>query len=99
MTDKYSIAKKHYQTKQYKQAYTIFLNLAESGDLNLQISVAAMIYHGEGVEADKDRAYSWYKIAAEQNDPEALYLYGMYCLEDIKKIDEGKIYFEKAVTL
>lgn len=99
MVNKYNLAKNHYKNKQYKKAYTTFLSLAESGDLNSQISVAAMLYHGDGIDIDKDRAYYWYKIAAEQNNPEALYCYGMYCLEDIGKTDEGKRYFEKAVEL
>ena len=96
MVDRYNIGKEYYKNKNYQKAYKVFFELANLGDVNAQVSLATMLYNGIGVNIDTERAYHWFKIAANENNPEALYYYGMYCLEDIDNINEGKEYLSRA---
>jgi len=99
MLDKYNIGKEYYRNKKYQKAYKVFFELANLGDANAQVSLATMLYNGTGVNLDIERAYYWYKIAAKQNNAEALYYCSMYYLEDIGKVAIGKKYLEKSVEL
>lgn len=99
MLDRYNIGKEYYKNKKYQKAYKVFFELANMGDVNAQVSLATMLYNGIGVNVDTERAYYWYKIAAEQNNAEALYYCSMHYLEDIGKVDIGKKYLERSVEL
>jgi len=91
--------KQFYKKKKYKQAYEIFLRLAELGDIDSQVLVGNMLYNGQGVVSDMDKAYNWFKIASDANNAEALYYLAMHYLEDLDEIKIGKKYLSKAVNL
>jgi TPR repeat protein len=95
----YETAKKYYQNKNYKKAYEIFLDLAEAGNTDAQVSLGNMFYHGDGVEQDIESAYKWLERAAYQNDKEALYYCGIHYLEDTQEKKKGKEYLLKAMQL
>lgn len=51
--------------------YEKFLPLAEAGDAESQNVVGFMLFHGEGVSMDRDRAVMWFQRAAEQGNARA----------------------------
>lgn len=57
-----------YQNQDYLQAFAIFLPLAESGNVDAQLSVGTMYDRGQGVEQDSQEALKWYRLAAGQGD-------------------------------
>ena len=81
----YDKAWEQYEAGEYEEAYLLFLDLANEGEVAAQTMVANMLLQGMGVEKNSDLAYNYYFKAAVQNDAEALYMYGWYAL---KKIDE-----------
>jgi len=95
----YSIAQEYYDKKEYKKAYTIFLELAHKGDSQAQLQLGTMQYEGKGVLIDKNNAYFWFQKVAKNNDPEALYRCSLYCFEDLNNIKKGKTYLNKSVQL
>ena len=46
---------------------------AESGDAMSQFLVGFMHWSGRGTAPDEDKALSWFRLAAEQEIPEAMY--------------------------
>ncbi len=50
----------------YGKAYPLYLRAAEKGSPAAQNAVGAMLYHGEGVSADRKLGAEYYRKAAEQ---------------------------------
>lgn len=96
MTNEYNIAKEFYKKKEYKKAYKVFLKLAKNGDIDSQVAVGNMLYNGQGIPLNIDMAYNWFKISANNNNPEAQYYCAMHYLEDLDEIDMGKEYLIKS---
>lgn len=51
--------------------YEKFLALAEAGEAESQNAVGVMLFHGEGVDVDRDLAEMWFWLAAEQGNARA----------------------------
>ena len=60
-----------YRESRYREAFQLFLPLAESGDSRAQTVVALMFKYGEGVPLDLKASFNWYKQAAEGGYPPA----------------------------
>lgn len=95
----YINAKKHYDSQEYQQAYNILLKLAEQGHIKSQAIIASMLEEGKGVKSDRNQALYWYEKAAYNNHAQALYIWAIHNFEALEKIDEGKKYLEKSVSL
>ena len=81
---------------EYKQRnYKDFLSLAEKGDIDAQMIVASMLIGGQGIQRNIREGQIWRKKAADQNDVQAQYLYGWYCLEN-HDFFNGQYYLHKA---
>lgn len=63
--------------KKFKEAFNIYLLLAESGNVGAQFNVAGMYGRGEGVLVDYERYFSWYEKAAMQGDAMSQYSLGV----------------------
>lgn len=61
-----------YESGDHESAFTIFLSLAEAGDVHAQIMVGGMYFLGDGTPTDLDRSLYWYGVAAETGDSVAL---------------------------
>ena len=57
----------------YSDALRIWTPLAKQGDAALQFNVGWMYDHGKGAPEDNVVAINWYRLAAEQNDFDAIY--------------------------
>ena len=66
-----------FDNKQYKQAYTIWLPLAEQGDPEAQYNIALLYMKGNGVEQSDRIALSWFTRAGEQGMADAQYNAGV----------------------
>ena len=66
-----------YDRGQYAAALSLWLPLAERGNVSAQYNVAVLYEKGQGVEQDYHEAARWYLTAAEQGDPEAQYSIGV----------------------
>ncbi len=95
---KYEQACDLYDMENYKDAYKIFFELAKVGNIDAQNVVGNLLILGMGVEENKTEGYFWYKKAAYSGHPEALYIYGTYCIDN-KNEKEGLSYIEKAAEL
>jgi len=58
-----------------------------------------MLYNGQGIKSNINKASKWFKIAAEGGNAEALYYLAMHYLEDLNEIEIGKKYLLEAVNL
>jgi len=80
--EKYNLAVKAYDNKNFEEAYTIFLSLAMQGDIDSQKMLANMLIHGIGTVKDEKDGYRWYLKAAESGDAEAQYWTAMHDFEN-----------------
>lgn len=72
-----------YESEDYKTAASIWISLAEQGDVASQKSLAVMYEDGEGVGQDSAKALFWYQKAALQGDVNSQLLLAMsYCHGD-----------------
>ena len=60
-----------YKRKDYKEAYKLFLPLAEQGVAEAQYNLGVMYDKGLGVPQDYKEAVKWFRLAAEQGNTEA----------------------------
>lgn len=67
------IARKHYEARQFKQAFSEFMPLAENGVPEAQYYIGSIWYAGYGVNIDLNKAFEWYLKAAQNDYPEAQY--------------------------
>lgn len=77
----YIHACKEYDKGNYAVAYEGFYTLACKDDVSSQLNIANMLLHGIGTVENRQKAYEWYKKAADNHDSEAQYIYGWYCIE------------------
>lgn len=65
-----------YDRGQHATAFSLWLPLAEQGNVAAQYNVAVLFEKGQGVAQNYPEAARWYLKAAEQGDPEAQYSIG-----------------------
>lgn len=61
----------------YREAYNIWMSLAQSGDPKSQMGLAKLYLRGDGVEKDYKQGFYWTQKSAEQNNAEAQHYLGM----------------------
>jgi TPR repeat protein len=91
----YVHACKEYDKGNYAVAYEHFYALACNDDTSSQLNIANMLLHGIGTVKNMQKAYEWYKKAADSHDSEAQYIYGWYCIEQGKE-KEGIEYLARS---
>jgi len=85
MSTDYKQACSEYDKGNYAVAYERFYALAMDEDASSQLKIANMLLHGIGSKKDVEKAYVWYKKAADNHDSEAQYIYGWYCIKEGKE--------------
>ena len=75
--DQFSCGWRAYEAGQFDEAFTIWQNLAEHGDVGAQINLGAMYDMGKGVGEDSVTAFKWYHSAALQGNSAAQYNLGL----------------------
>ena len=83
----YNTACNAYENEDYKTAFELFFGLAKEGDVSSQMNIANMLLHGLGVNKDEEKAYECYQQAADNEDSEAQYLYGWFCIKNTKEAE------------
>lgn len=58
-----------------KQVFDSYSNEVNKGNVNVQVKLANLYFHGEGVASDRDKALYWTIQAALQQDPMAMLAY------------------------
>jgi TPR repeat protein len=71
VSSEYEDAASAFEERDYETAFSIFLPLAEGGNVNAQFIVGSMYGQGQGVAQNKQQAAVWYRKAAEQGDADA----------------------------
>ena len=66
-----------YNAGRYSEAIGLLTPLAESGTLDAQLVLSNVYNFGLGVPVDQAEAYHWLALAAEQDNPGALYNLGV----------------------
>lgn len=66
------------------------VELAASGDLASQLSVAQAYQYGLGTDKNIDEAINWYEMAAAQSDPLAMYELGGLVYKGIEPDDDSE---------
>lgn len=59
-----------YEREDYERAFKLYARNACLGDKSSQFALGTMFLMGQGTQPDGMRAYAWYKVAAESNDPD-----------------------------
>lgn len=92
---------KYYKQKDYEKAYEIFYTLASNGDIKSQYNIATLTLQGKGVKADRKKAFTWYKRAANSGHGPSMYsiahMYQQDAVSDPTLMPEVKIWYEKAM--
>lgn len=92
---------KHYKDGNYEKAYEIFYTLAVHGDAKAQYNIATLTMMGKGIKADKTKALSWYKRAANGGNGAAMYSLAHIYQKDAvlypELMPDVKIWYEKAM--
>ncbi len=70
-------ATRHYEAKNFKEAFTLFKKLAEQGDAAAQSYLGLMNYNGESVTRNPKQAVVWWTKAAEQGLAKAQHNLGL----------------------
>jgi TPR repeat protein len=76
MAGNFNAGLKLFDSGKLKEAYTEFLTLAKSGDVDAQTMLGEMYLDGIGVEQNNKKAFYWIYKAAHSSDKEAKYLLG-----------------------
>ena len=66
-----------HKRKDYKEAFRLFLPLAEQGKASAQTNLGIMYDNGQGVPQDYKEAVKWYRLAAEQGQAKPQYNLGV----------------------
>jgi TPR repeat protein len=74
--DEFESASRLFDAKNYRDAFPIFLRLAESGNPNAQGILARMYGNGWGTDKSDTKAYLWATRGAQSNDPVSQYVIG-----------------------
>lgn len=89
------------EAEEYIEAMSIFEPLAIAGNTDAQFQMASIYYLGSGVGQDFNRAFDWYRRAAEQGEADAQYSLGnMYLLGEGVTADNAlaQQWYEKAAA-
>ena len=62
-----------HKRKDYKEAFRLFLPLAEQGNTQAQSNLGLMYDKGQGVPQDDKEAVKWWRLSAEQRNERAQY--------------------------
>ena len=63
----------------YSTAFDCYLHAAEGGHKQAQTEIAILYEEGKGVVKNDSAATKWYRLAAEKEEPTALYRIGISC--------------------
>ena len=66
--DDFQDGKDALKRKDYKEAFRLFLPLAEQGNAGAQYNLGSLYSNGKGVPQDYKEAVKWYRLSAEQGD-------------------------------
>jgi TPR repeat protein len=66
-------ARTAYRKKDYKQAFQLYMTLAEQGNVKAMVEVAQMYYIARGVKHDASQALRWYQAAARGGSAKAAF--------------------------
>jgi len=96
---KLELARKYYQEKQFKEAFDLYLPLAEKDNPEAQFYISVMSHEGEGRKKDLRTALVFLLKSAKQNYPKAQFRLGTaYYLGNLveKDYETAFKYFQKA---
>jgi hypothetical protein len=79
----FELAATAYREKNYATALPAFTKLAELGDARAQTVLALMYKYGEGTPEDQQKAFEWYRRAANLDYPPAQFNLGLMFHEGI----------------
>lgn len=85
-----------YKIGDYSQAISIWLPLAEQGDAKAQNTIASMYDEGKGVAINLEEAFKWYKLAANQGQPNAQVSLGWYYMNGFENLPTNLIDYNTA---
>ena len=80
-----------YKRKDYKEAFRLWKQLAEQGNVEAQYNLGVIYYHGQEVPQDYKEAVRWFRLSAEQGNADAqtdlgsMYANGTGVLQDYKE--------------
>lgn len=91
-----------YNRGDFAAAFTLYSELASTGQADAQASLGFMYQQGQGCEANEPQALEWYGRAAEQKQPYALYNLGILYANGIGGVAMDKhrahaLYLEAAI--
>mgnify|MGYP005806872757 CR=1 FL=1 len=89
-------ANRQWDNGNMKQAFKLFQQAANCGDLNAQNSLGYFFDHGYGTKVDKAKAMYWYKRAARHGDSCAISNVAI-CYREMGKRALAQRWFEKAI--
>jgi uncharacterized protein len=72
-----------YDRADYATARRLWLPLAEGGNADAQTMLGIIYEEGQGVSQDYAAAVTWYRRAADQGHPDALFY--LACMHDLGK--------------
>ena len=84
-----------YKSKNFGEAFKLYLELAKMGKTDCQTFVGWMFFKGEGVEVNMEKALYWMRLAAKANDLEATFSLGKIYLKQ-KNYKRASDCFSKA---
>lgn len=95
-----------FQDKEYRKAYELLFPLALQGNAKAQSYIGLLFMYSydsqSPVEIDAEKAASWFRKAAAQGEPSAMYYLGeLYhsCRQPFCSEEEGLSWYEKAAKL
>ncbi|OHT02740.1 hypothetical protein TRFO_30048 [Tritrichomonas foetus] len=90
-----------YKSVKYENRKDIqfLIDFASNGNSVCQFLLGMIYMSGYGVEKDKEKSLEWYKMAAEQNQPDALCNLGLYYFNEVKDLKKAKSFFIRGANL
>ena len=73
----------YYEKGLYPNAYKLLLPLARKGNAKAQLYVGDCLANGQGVFMDTEEAVKWYRLAADQELPEAQHRMFACCMDGV----------------
>jgi TPR repeat protein len=98
LLEKLSEGQSAFNSGDYENAVKIWRDAALQGSSNAQVLVGLAYAKGWGVAKDLQSSRMWYHIAAENNNPTAQFLLGLYYIShsDIPQVDTGLMWIKRA---
>lgn len=92
----YAKGKAFYDKNEYTQAFRLFTEGANAGDVESQVMLGRMYYKGKGTEQDCEQARRWFQAAIDQNNADAYaWMSDIY----VEKKCGDEVDYEKALQL